>query len=28
LREENVFAAAGGFEREIALPEEVPRGLR
>jgi aspartyl-tRNA(Asn)/glutamyl-tRNA(Gln) amidotransferase subunit A len=28
LREENVFAAAGGFEREIALPEEVPRGIR
>jgi aspartyl-tRNA(Asn)/glutamyl-tRNA(Gln) amidotransferase subunit A len=26
--EENVFAAAGGFEREIALPEEVPRGIR
>jgi aspartyl-tRNA(Asn)/glutamyl-tRNA(Gln) amidotransferase subunit A len=26
--EESVFAAAGGFEREIALPEEVPRGLR
>jgi aspartyl-tRNA(Asn)/glutamyl-tRNA(Gln) amidotransferase subunit A len=26
--EENVFAAAGGFEREIALPQEVPRGIR
>jgi aspartyl-tRNA(Asn)/glutamyl-tRNA(Gln) amidotransferase subunit A len=26
--EENVFAAAGGFEREIALPGEVPRGIR
>jgi aspartyl-tRNA(Asn)/glutamyl-tRNA(Gln) amidotransferase subunit A len=28
LREDLVFAAAGGFEREIALPEEVPRGIR
>jgi aspartyl-tRNA(Asn)/glutamyl-tRNA(Gln) amidotransferase subunit A len=26
--EDNVFAAAGGFEREIALPEEMPRGVR
>jgi aspartyl-tRNA(Asn)/glutamyl-tRNA(Gln) amidotransferase subunit A len=28
LREDLVLAAAGGFEREIALPEEVPRGIR
>lgn len=28
LREENVFAAAGGLERELALPEEIPRGIR
>jgi aspartyl-tRNA(Asn)/glutamyl-tRNA(Gln) amidotransferase subunit A len=26
--EENVFAAAGGFERAIALPDELPRGVR
>jgi aspartyl-tRNA(Asn)/glutamyl-tRNA(Gln) amidotransferase subunit A len=26
--EENVFAAAGGLERELALPEEMPRGIR
>jgi aspartyl-tRNA(Asn)/glutamyl-tRNA(Gln) amidotransferase subunit A len=28
LGEENVLAAAGGFEREIALGEEMPRGVR
>jgi aspartyl-tRNA(Asn)/glutamyl-tRNA(Gln) amidotransferase subunit A len=26
--EDQVFAAAGGFEREIALPDETPRGVR
>jgi aspartyl-tRNA(Asn)/glutamyl-tRNA(Gln) amidotransferase subunit A len=26
--EENVFAAAGGLERELALPEDLPRGIR
>jgi aspartyl-tRNA(Asn)/glutamyl-tRNA(Gln) amidotransferase subunit A len=26
--EDAVFAAAGGFEREIALPDEAPRGVR
>ncbi len=26
--EESVFAAAGGLEREIALPPETPRGIR
>jgi aspartyl-tRNA(Asn)/glutamyl-tRNA(Gln) amidotransferase subunit A len=26
--EESVFAAAAGFERELALPEEIPRGIR
>ena len=26
--EEPVFAAAGAFEREIALPDETPRGVR
>ena len=26
--EESVFAAAGGFEREIALHDEMPRGVR
>jgi aspartyl-tRNA(Asn)/glutamyl-tRNA(Gln) amidotransferase subunit A len=26
--EENVFAAAGALEREVALPDEMPRGLR
>ena len=28
LGEEAVFAAAGAFEREIAVPEETPRGIR
>ena len=28
LGEEAVFAAAGAFEREAALPEETPRGVR
>jgi aspartyl-tRNA(Asn)/glutamyl-tRNA(Gln) amidotransferase subunit A len=26
--EENVFAAAGALERELALPDEMPRGVR
>jgi len=26
--EDSVFAAAAGFEREIALPDETPRGVR
>ena len=26
--EENVFAAAGALEREVALPDELPRGIR
>ncbi len=26
--EENVFAAAGALEREVALPDEMPRGVR
>jgi Asp-tRNA(Asn)/Glu-tRNA(Gln) amidotransferase A subunit family amidase len=26
--EENVFAAAGALEREVALPDEMPRGIR